>query len=135
MTTADLNAPLAQQLGLTRGMRSWFCHMPDHLRDAIAPEAIGIEEQSTASDGMQAAVIFVTDRADLARKLQALRPLLQPKGFIWVAWPDRGDVETDITEDAVRDAAEPAGLLHEARLNLDDVWCGLKLVLHPAHRQ
>ncbi|WP_109808712.1 DUF3052 family protein [Sphingosinithalassobacter portus] len=134
MTTAGLNTPLAQQLGLSRGMRSWFCHMPDHLRDAITPEAIGIEEQSTASDGMQAAIIFVTDRADLTRKLTALRPLLQPKGFIWAVWPEHGDIETDITADAVRESAEPAGLLHDAQLDLDNIWSGLKLVLHPAHR-
>ncbi|QIG81221.1 hypothetical protein G5C33_16510 [Sphingosinithalassobacter tenebrarum] len=132
MTTAGVNMPLASKLGLTRGMRSWFCHMPDHVRDAIAPEDMGVEEQSSPSDGMQAAILFVTERAQLERKLHALRPLLQPKGFIWAVWPRRGDIGTDITEDAVRGAALPMGLIDGNLIDIDDNWSGLKLLVRHA---
>ena len=42
-------------------------------------------------------------------KLAMLRPLIDPAGFVWISWPKRASkVETDITEDRIRDAILPA---------------------------
>jgi hypothetical protein len=133
MTMGYSDTPLAEKLGLKRGMRVWFHHMPDSVRDEIAH--IGVEEQAAASDGLQAAHLFVTERIHLERELAALRPLLQSNGFIWVSWPRKAaNVATDVTEDVVRDVALPVGFVDIKVCAVDPVWSGLKLVIRKENR-
>jgi len=135
MTAGYSGTPLAQKLGLSRGMRVWFHNMPDSVRDEIDPEQLGVEEQSSASDGLQCAYIFVTERDRLARQIGAIRPLLQPNGFIWVSWPKKtAKMDTDVTEDVVREVALPTGLVDVKVCAVDDTWSGLKLVVRKTMR-
>ena len=39
--------------------------------------------------GIDAAHVFVTERAEMEKVLKNLRPLLTPGGFIWVSWPKK----------------------------------------------
>ena len=130
MTAGYSGTPLAEKLGFARGMRVWFHKMPESVRDEIDPEGLNIDEQASASDGLQGAHIFVTLRSDLARELAALRELIAPNGFIWVSWPKKAaKVETDITEDTVREVALPTGLVDVKVCAVDEIWSGLKLVI------
>ncbi len=127
--------PLAQKLGLKPGIRAWFHNMPDSVRAEIDPEGLSIEEQASASDGLQHAHLFVTDRDRLERELAAVQPLMQPNGCIWVSWPKKAArVETDVTEDVIRDVALPRGLVDTKVCAVDDRWSGLKLVTRREHR-
>ena len=58
-----------------------------------------LSEEEVPTSGINAAHIFVTDRKALGKeKLEALRKLIDPAGFIWVSWPKKSaGVETDIT--------------------------------------
>jgi hypothetical protein len=48
----------------------------------------------------------------------------------WIAWPKRSSgVETDMTEDVVRDVALPTGLVDVKVCAIDETWSGLKLVV------
>lgn len=135
MTAGYSGTPLAQKLGFARGMRVWFHRVPDSVRAEIDPEGLGIDEQVSATGGMPAALIFVTERETLEREIHAVRPLLATNGFIWVAWPKKAaKVETDITEDAIREAALPTGMVDVKVCAVDDVWSGLKLVVRKEQR-
>ncbi|HWU94710.1 MAG TPA: hypothetical protein VN029_03875 [Sphingomonas sp.] len=135
MTEGYSGTPLAQKLGLKPGMRSWFCGMPDSVRAEIDPGTLGIEEYEVASAGLQAAHIFVTERAKLERELDALLALIDRSGFIWVSWPKKAaKVETDITEDVIRAVALPKGLVDVKVCAVDSVWSGLKLVIRKENR-
>lgn len=130
MTSGYSGTPLAQKLGLASGMRAWFHNMPDSVRAEIDPEALNIDEVAAASAGLQCAHIFITERADLERQVQALRSLIAPNGFIWVSWPKKASkVPTDVTEDVIREVALPTGLVDIKVCAVDDVWSGLKLVI------
>ena len=127
--------PLAQKLGLKPGMRSWFCGMPDSVRAEIDPGALGVEEYEAAAAGLQAAHIFVTERARLDRELDALLALIDRNGFIWVSWPKKSArMPTDLTEDRIREVALPKGLVDIKVCAVDDVWSGLKLVIRKENR-
>jgi hypothetical protein len=66
----------------------------------------------------------------MAKTLMSLRRRLPPVAVIWVSWPKKSSrVETDITEDTVRKAALPLGLVDVKVCAIDDVWSGLKLVV------
>ena len=130
MTAGYSGTPLAKKLGFARGMRVWFHRMPDSIRDEIDPEELNVDEQASASDGLQAAHIFVTERAEMEREIKALRELITPNGFVWVSWPKKASkVATDITEDVIRDIALPTGLVDIKVCAVDAIWSGLKLVI------
>jgi hypothetical protein len=135
MTAGYSGTPLAQKLGLARGTRAWFDGMPDSVRAEIDPEGAGVEEEAAASDGIQVAIVFAQERERLERRIAALRPLIQPKGCIWAAWPKKASqVETDITEDVVREVALPMGLVDVKVCAIDATWSGLKLMVRKANR-
>ena len=115
-------------------MRVWLDAMPrDVLAEIDLPE---LTRLSAPEPGLDAAHIFVTRYADMEAKLATLRPLIDPAGFVWVSWPKRASkVETDITEDRIRDAILPATDWVDVKVcAVDDVWSGLKLVIRKAAR-
>ena len=142
LTAGYSGTPLARKLNLKDGMRVWWDHMPDKVRDEIAREALALDTLPAPEPGLDAAHIFVTRYADIEAKLALLRPLLDPAGFVWVSWPKRASkVDTDITEDRIRDAILPAtaALAEQNWVDVkvcavDDVWSGLKLVIRKAAR-
>ena len=80
-------------------------------------------------------VIFVTERETLARRLAALTAAIAPAGMVWVAWPKRASrIDTDMSEDVVRDVALPTGLVDVKVCAIDETWSGLKLVIRKALR-
>ena len=115
-------------------MRVWFDGMPPHVLAEIAmPELICLREPLP---GLHAAHIFVTRYADMESKLAILRPLIDPAGFVWVSWPKRASkVDTDITEDRIREAILPSTDWVDVKVcAVDATWSGLKLVIRKAAR-
>jgi hypothetical protein len=106
MTAGYSGTPLAKKLGIKPGLRTCWLGIPPTVAEEIGDTRIVL---LPAPEGpINAAHIFVTQRADMEAKLVMLRPLLAPAGFIWVSWPKRASkVPTDITEDRIRDAVLP----------------------------
>lgn len=102
--------------------------MPASVRAEIAD--VLVAEEAVPSPGVEAAHVFVTERARLADHLATLRPLLAPAGQLWVSWPKKAArVPTDITEDTIRELCLPLGYVDVKVCAVDAVWSGLKLVL------
>jgi hypothetical protein len=54
---------------------------------------------------------------------------------LWVGWPKRSSgVETDMTEDVVREVALPLGLVDNKVCAIDETWSGLRLVIRVTER-
>ncbi len=122
--------PLAKKLNLRDGMRVWFDAMPAEVADEIDEYALDLRFVDDPAKGIDAAHVFVTERAVLEERLTALRSQIATDGQIWVSWPKRASkVATDITEDTIRDVALPLGLVDTKVCAVDDVWSGLKLVI------
>ncbi len=122
--------PLAKKLSLRDGMRVWFLNMPEHVTDEIDEYALELTFVADPAEGVDAAHLFVTERAELARLLAALRHQIAPDGQVWVSWPKRAaKVATDITEDTIRAAALPLGFVDTKVCAVDETWSGLKLVI------
>jgi hypothetical protein len=134
MTTGYTGTPLGKKLSLKPGMRVWFDSMPESVLAEIAmPELVHL---AAPEPNLDAAHIFVTERADMEAKLAMLRPLLQPAGFIWVSWPKKASkVPTDITEDAIRAVILPTTDLVDVKVcAVDAIWSGLKLTIRKDRR-
>jgi hypothetical protein len=134
--TGYSGTPLARKLSLKDGMRVWWDGMPDAVRDEVEREGLVLDLLPAPEPPIDAAHIFVTERADMEAKLAALRPLLGPGGFIWVSWPKKASkLPTDITEDRIRDSILPATDLVDVKVcAVDSIWSGLKLMVRRSQR-
>jgi hypothetical protein len=122
--------PLAKKLTLRDGMRVWFDAMPEHVADELDEYALELTFVGDPAEGIDAAHVFVTEKAALAAHLTALRHQIAPDGQIWVSWPKMASkVSTDITEDTIRELCLPIGLVDTKVCAVDEVWSGLKLVI------
>jgi hypothetical protein len=127
--------PLAAKLGLNPRQRAWRKGMPPHVAAEIAEQVPGLSFLAQAEAGLDVAHLFTTSRAELEAEIARLRPLLSPAGMIWVSWPKKASkMPTDITEDTIREAAFPHGLVDVKVCAVDETWSGLKLVVRKALR-
>ena len=122
--------PLVKKLTLRDGMRVWFDVMPEHVIDEIDEYALELLFVANPAEGIDAAHLFVTERAVLEQHLDALRNQISPDGQIWVSWPKKAaKLPTDITEDTIREVCLPLGLVDTKVCAIDATWSGLKLVI------
>ena len=131
MATAGYSGtPLAKKFGFKPGMRTLFVDAPEGFADLLGELPDGVRVLARAAPDLDLAVLFVTERRALERRLPRLHDKLAPAGMIWVAWPKRASkVPTDMTEDVVRDVALPRGLVDVKVCAIDETWSGLKLVI------
>lgn len=120
--------PLAKKLTLKAGQSAWFHRMPASVRAEIGE--VGLDEHARPFAGLDAAHLFVTERAEFERLLTALRTAIAPDGMVWVSWPKKtARVPTDVTEDTIREIALPMGWVDVKVCAVDETWSGLKLVI------
>lgn len=130
MTQGYSGTPLAKKLSLRDGMLCWFDGMPDSVADEIGEYALELTFTPEPVEGLDAAHIFVTERAPLDEKLHLLRGLIDKKGQVWVSWPKKASkVPSEVTEDTVREICLPMGFVDTKVCAVDETWSGLKLVI------
>ncbi len=129
MTAGYSGTPLAKKLSLKDGMRVWQEGMPESVIAEILSAGLQLQHLPKPEAPIDGAHIFVTERSALEAKLQRLKPLLAPSGFIWVSWPKKASkVPTDMTEDTIREVCLPMGLVDVKVCAIDESWSGLKLM-------
>lgn len=122
--------PLARKLSLKNGLRVWWDEMPSTVRAEIEKSGYHLQHLIWPEPPVDAAHVFVTSRADLEHAIRRLRPALAPAGFIWVSWPKQmSGVDTDLSENAIREVALPTGLVDTKVCAVDPNWSGLKLMI------
>lgn len=128
--------PLAQKLGLKDGFRALFIDLPTSLVDLASSRAfaeatrISVEQLGDAQQGYQFIHLFTASRAVLEKLSRPLMGLIARDGMIWVSWPKKASkVQTDITEDTIREIVLPLGLVDVKVCAVDETWSGLKLVI------
>jgi hypothetical protein len=78
---------------------------------------------------------FARTRDDLAADFPRLARALTDNGTLWISWPKRASgVETDLTEDIVREIGLKDGLVDVKVCAVDEVWSGLKFVRRVENR-
>jgi hypothetical protein len=125
--------PLPRKLGIKPGHCVALLGAPDGFEFGELPEDVSVKRRA----GGKADVIltFHTARAELKRRLPALRAMMEPAAGLWIAWPKRASkVETDITEDVLREIALPTGLVDNKVCAVDETWSGLRLVIRREYR-
>jgi hypothetical protein len=129
MSAGYSGTPLPRKLGIKPNARLAILGAPDGFDATLGPLPDGVRVRDRARGPLDLVVAFFTERRALERRLPALRDALDPAGGVWIAWPKRASkVQTDITEDVVREIALADGLVDTKVCAIDETWSGLRLV-------
>ena len=133
MTAAGYSGtPLPRKLGIAPGHRVALLGAPGGFELEL-PQ--GVRLRRRAGGKADVIISFHTERAELERRLPALRAMMEPAAGLWIAWPKRASkVQTDITEDVLREIALPTGLVDNKVCAVDETWSGRRLVIRLEHR-
>ena len=122
--------PLATKLGIKEAHRVAFLSAPVGFRELLGELPDGVSIMTRPSGPLDVVVFFTKRRAELERRLPALRRALAPAAGLWIAWPKRSSgVETDMTEDVARELGLANRLVDNKVAAIDETWSGLRLVI------
>ncbi len=122
--------PLSKKLGIKPGSKVHLVEAPPGYPKLLTPLPEGVEFVPHVSETTDLVHCFSTSRAQLEKRLPAIRKKMRADAGVWVSWPKKAaHVVTDLTEDGVRDLALPLGLVDVKVCAIDAVWSGLKLVV------
>jgi hypothetical protein len=123
--------PLWKKLGYKTGMSAYIDDGPSNYILLLAlPADVVVTWLCSAKSDMEFVHLFATSASKLKRKLEFYRKRIAPGGVIWVSWPKKSSrMKSDVTEDTIRDAALPMGLVDVKVCAVDEVWSGLKLMI------
>jgi hypothetical protein len=123
VTSGYSATPQVRKLGIKPGMRVGVDHAPRGWRLVDPPRTVA------AKAGRADVLIwFVRAAAELADAAEYGQRIF-PDGALWIAWPRRaaGHV-SDVTDNGIRDAVLPLGLVDVKVAAIDEDWSGLKIV-------
>ena len=104
-----------------------FLSAPPDFPDTIGVMPDGLKPVTRGR--LDFALLFVRAQSELRKRFPQLRDRLESNGTLWVSWPKKtSGVETDLSENIVREIGLAAGLVDVKVCAVDDTWSGLKFV-------
>ena len=121
--------PLLKKLGIKSGFDVAFVNAPENfVKQLDLPSDVIVRSLSKARD-LDFILVFVKSQRILTTAFAQYSPKIKSNGMFWVSWPKKtSGVQTDLTENFVRDIGLAAGLVDVKVCAIDDVWSGLKFV-------
>lgn len=124
--------PLPRKLGIGEGDEVALIGAPEWLEDSLRAllDVASVHTDLQDDARYDVMVAFVTERGELEAELPRLRARMAPACGLWIAWPKRASgLQTDMTDNVVREVALPTGLVDNKVCAIDDTWTGVRLVI------
>jgi len=135
MTAGYSGTPLAKKVGIKDGFAVLTVNAPADYRELVAPLPDSVSISDSLAADADIVHIFTNGRDELSGRLAECVRLIKQNGSIWVSWYKKAaKMPTEITEDTVREAASPLGLVDVKVCAVDEKWSGLKLVIRKENR-
>jgi hypothetical protein len=137
MTVAGYSTrSLADKLGIGPGTRIVALGAPPSYRTLLAPLPKGATLTARLPSTAQFIHRFSRSRSELQSDFPRIATALADDGTLWISWPKKSSgMESDLTENVIRDLGLALGLVDVKVCAIDDVWSGLKFVRRVANRQ
>jgi hypothetical protein len=119
---------MAAKIGVKEAHRVTLLGAPREWSIEDVPPNVRVTRRRS---GAQADIViaFFNDAAALDRDIASLSQTITPNGSLWIAWPRRAaGHRSDITDNVVRAAVLPLGLVDVKVAALDDDWSALKMM-------
>ncbi|MFL5495906.1 MAG: DUF3052 domain-containing protein [Gemmatimonadales bacterium] len=127
---------LGEKLGIGPGTTVVALGAPPTYAALVAPLPDGASLRTRLTPGSRFIHQFARRRAELESVFPRLAKALADDGALWISWPKKASgVETDLTEDVLREIGLPLGLVDVKVCAVDDVWSGLKFVRRKENRR
>jgi hypothetical protein len=134
-TSGYSGTPLPRKLGIKEGKSLALLREPDGFRETLGELPDGVSVTTRIGRDIDVIVAFFTRRSELERRLPALMDAMDVDGGLWISWPKRSSgVDTNITEDTLREIGLPLGLVDNKVCAIDETWSGLRLVYRRENR-
>jgi hypothetical protein len=133
MMTGYSGTALVKKLGIKEGMTVGIIgERPAGFALEDPPSGTRIHERIEPSDVF---LIFATASAALDELFHQAMKQIPADGAIWVGWPKKASgVETDLTENTMRDLFLPTGMVDNKVCAIDETWSGLRFVVRKENR-
>jgi hypothetical protein len=122
--------PLVKKLGINPATKLILVNAPDNYNQLLETN---IDNQLCRKKETPDLVhLFVTNRKEFETEMKRLQSLIQRNKeiVIWVSWYKKSaKIDTDITEDTIREYALRHELVDIKVCAVSDIWSGLKLVV------
>jgi hypothetical protein len=127
--------PLVEKLGIKEGMTVGILNMPNYYDLDLGD--LPTDVQVHRGDFPAEVFIVFAERSDEAeRGFQTAITGLPADGAIWVFWPKKSSgVDTDLTEQTLRDLFLPTGMVDNKVAAVDETWSGLRFVVRKENRE
>lgn len=137
MATAGYSGtPLIKKLGIKPQMKVLTVNMPSNYYELLE---VDISDQSVRKNEIPDFVhLFVKNKKEFEAEIKKLKPVYKQNSniTIWVSWYKKAaKIETDITEDVIRNYALKNDLVDVKVCAVSDMWSGLKLVVPVVKRK
>ncbi len=119
--------PLPKKLGVDGDRSILLLNAPKEF-EATIDDGSGAQQIKRGARGQADVVIcFVKSKAELADQLTSAIAAMAEGGGLWFAWPKKASgIVTDLSENDIRDAALPKGIVDYKVCAIDATWSGLK---------
>lgn len=146
MTAGYSGTPLAKKLGIKEGMLVLVVNPPHNYLELLEPlpdevEVIGLPDgpswpPTRPPQPLDLIHLFTNSRAELLQEVSESMRFMKRHAPFWVSWYKKAaKLPTEITEDTIREAAFPLGLVDVKVCAVDEKWSGLKLVIRKENRE
>lgn len=126
---------LSKKLGIGPGAQVAVLDKPADYELWLGQLPEGVSLAASLGQATTVVHVFATERKLLLQRLKTLRAKLGDAVPVWVSWPKKASkVQTDISEDTIRELALPLGYVDIKVCAVSDVWSGLKLVVRKSLR-
>jgi len=127
--------PLAKKLGIKPQFKMRLINVPDYyfeLFDDMPADVHILTDKKIKKNFIH---LFVKRLSELEKCIAEIKNEIEQDGIIWISWHKRSSkIQTDVTEDKIRETALANGLVDIKVCAVDDVWSGLKLVIPVKNR-
>lgn len=134
--TGYSGTPLPKKLGIEEGMTVAMLNAPNFFDFDLGelPDDVEVLRDSDP-EGADLYLIFAARIAEAERGFERAVTHLPADGAIWFAWPKKSSgVETDLTENALRELFLPSGMVDNKVCAIDETWSGLRFVVRKENR-
>lgn len=127
---------LVEKLGIKDDFKVAIINSPKDYEQTLGRLPQNVITADALDNSFNFVQFFTKWRRELETEFSTLKGLLEKDGILWISWPKGSSkVETDLSENVVREIGLKHGLVDVKVIAVDEIWSGLKFVYRSKDRR
>lgn len=120
-----MDKTVSSKMGIKEYARTYFQDVPIGLVNII--ETSTLEVSKNLNGEFDYIHIFVITEAKIYEYINKLKPYLSSRGCLWVSWPKKNQLNTDLSLTKVIKIVYENGLVESKVISIDNIWSAIKI--------